>query len=207
MFKLFRLPEEGEFFVCGADPADGGDYCSATWKSKKHADTVLSYHAKIESTQFAYEIEKGCMYLYKKTGLWPCVGVERNTGMATISKLLDLNYPNLFKMKSFDRVTQKEEEKIGWHTNTASRPKLLDDHALSIRQGVNKFFDKTTIKEHMTFIRNPKTGKPEAEQGMNDDTVISEGIAWQLYQIVSSPAPIKYTAPKSAIENRNWSLE
>ncbi len=207
MFKLFRDPEVNEFFVCGADPSEGGDYCSATWKSKKYADTVLSYRATIESTQFAYEIEKGCRFLYKITGLWPCVGVERNTGMATIAKLLDLNYPNLFKMKSFDRVKQKEEEKIGWHTNTATRPKLLDDHSLSIRQGVNKFFDKVAVKEHMTFIRNPKTGKPEAEEGMNDDTVFSEGIAWQLYQIVPMQTSDKYVAPKNDITRQNWSLE
>lgn len=206
MFKLFREPEKGEFFVCGADPSEGGDYCSGTWKSKKYADTVLSYHARIESTQFGYELEKGSRFLFKKTGLWPCIGVERNTGMATIAKLIDLNYPNLFKMKSFDRQTQKEEEKIGWHTNSATRPKLLDDHALSIRQGVNKIFDKTTVNEHMTFIRNPKTGKPEAEVGMNDDTVFSEGIAWQLYQIVPMPMET-YVIPRNDISRQNWSLE
>lgn len=206
MFKLFRELERGEFLVCGADPSEGGDYCSATWKSKKYADTVLTYRARIESTQFAYEIDKGCLFIYKRTGLWPAVGVERNTGMATIAKLIDLNYPNLFKMKSFDRRTQKEEEKIGWHTNSASRPKLLDDHALSIRQGVNKIPDKTTVKEHMTFIRNPKTGKAEAEVGMNDDTVFSEGIAWQLYQLVPMPALEEYIPPKSDISQQNWGL-
>lgn len=187
MFRLYRQPNPNEFFVCGADPAEGHDYCAGVWKSKDTAETVLVYHARIDSSQFAFELKKGSTLLYKATKLWPIIGVERNMGQATIAKLLDLNYPSLFHMQSFDDPTSSETTKIGWSTTSASRPKMLDELALSIRQGVNRTDDQDTLKEMLSFIRHAKTGKPEAESGTHDDLVMAEAIAWQLYQLVPSP--------------------
>jgi hypothetical protein len=70
----------------------------------------------------------------------------------------------------------------------STRPKMLDELALSIRQGVNRTDDSSTLKEMLSFIRNAKTGKPEAEAGTHDDLVMAEAIAWQLYQLVPTPS-------------------
>lgn len=182
MFKLYRDPEPNEVIVIAADPADGGsDYCAAVAKSKKHADSLMTFKARTESSQFGYELFKMATFIYKKTRQWPLIGVERNTGGATIYVLRTLNYSQLYKMKSFDTVDQKEEERFGWVTNTQTRPKMLDDLAMSVRQRVNKIYDEDTINQLMSFIRNPRNGKPEAAPGTKDDLVIAEAIAWQLY--------------------------
>lgn len=188
MFRLFRNPKPNEFFVCGADPAEGNDYCAAVWKSKQTQETILVFQARMESTQFGYELYKGSKFIYQATGLWPVIGVERNTGQATIARLVDLNYPELYHHTDTTRNEALEEKKIGWPTNTGTRPMMLDDLALSLRQGVNHTYDKETLKEMLSFIRNQKTGKPEAEVGTHDDLVLAEAIAWQLYQRVASPA-------------------
>lgn len=186
-FRLYRRPAKDEFLVCGADPAEGGDYCCGVWKSKARADTVLSFHAKTESSQFGYELYKGSKFLYDTTGIWPTIAVERNTGQATIAKLLDLNYPSMYAMESFDTAEAMVSKRIGWSTNTATRQKMLDDLALSIRQGVNRIYDAEAIREFYSFIRHPKTGRPEAESGTNDDWVFAEAIAWQMYLLVDPP--------------------
>lgn len=190
-FRLFRNPNPNEFFVCGADPAEGNDYCAAHWLSKATQEVVLTFQARMESSQLGYELSKGSTFIQKQTGLWPMIAVERNTGQATIARLLDLNYPSLYHHTDTTDDKAPESPKIGWPTNTATRPMMLDDLALAVRQGVIKIHDKPTLKEMLSFIRNAKTGKPEAEQGTHDDLVMSLAIAWQMYTRV--PTPIRDT--------------
>lgn len=188
-FRLYRDPNPNEFFVCGADPAEGNDYCAAQWLSKATQEVILTYQGRTESSQFGYELVKGSKLIQHTTGVWPVIGVERNTGQATIARLLDLNYPSLYRHTDLTDEAASESSKIGWPTNTGTRPMMLDDLALAIRQGVIKLYDKPTISELQTFVRNPKTGKPEAEAGRHDDLVLSLAIAWQLYIRVPTPAP------------------
>lgn len=187
MFRLFRNPNPNEFFVCGADPAEGNDYCAAHWLSKATQEVVLTFHARMESSQFGFELYKGSTFIHNITGLWPTIGVERNTGQATISRLLDLNYASLYRHTDITDDNQPESTKVGWPTNVSTRPMMLDDLALAIRQGVVKISDKQTLKEMLSFIRNAKTGKPEAEVGTHDDLVMALAIAWQMYNRVSTP--------------------
>lgn len=193
-FRLQRQPNPNEFFVCGADPAEGHDYCAAHWLSKSTQEVVLTFQGRMESTQFGYELAKGSTLIYKATGLWPTIAVERNTGQATIARLLDLNYPSLYRHQDTNRMTPTEDDKIGWPTNVATRQQMLDDLALVIKQRVLHVYDKPTLKEMLHFIRNPKTGKPEAEKGTtsdestgHDDLVMALAIAWQMYNRVSTP--------------------
>lgn len=186
-FRLYREPNHGEFFVAGADPAEGHDYCAAQWVSKSTQEVVLTFQAKMESTQFGYEIYKGGKFMHTHTGHWPTVGVERNMGQATIARLLDLNYPSLYRHQDLTRLNPTEADKIGWPTNVATRQQMLDDLATAIRQGVLHVYDKPTLRELRSFVRHPKTGKPEAEVGSHDDLVMSLAIAWQMYNRVPTP--------------------
>ncbi len=190
MFKLFRIPDSGESVVVGADPADGGsDYCAAVAKSKKQGDSFMNFHARMEASQFGYELNKMGLFIRKATGKFPLIGVERNTGGATIAILRTLNYPQLYRMKSFDAVEKTESNRIGWVTNSQTRPKMLDDLALSLKQRVNKIYDINEVKELMAFIKHPRTGKPQAGPGSYDDFVIAEAIAWQMYQVAQVRDP------------------
>jgi len=184
MYKLFREPQFEEDTVISADPADGGsDFCAAVVKSRKHRDTVMNYHGHAESGQFGHELYRLAKFIQRRTNIWPTIGVERNTGMATIYVLQELNYPRLFRMPTnLAESDQPMEKKIGWVTNQATRAKMLDDLSLTLRQRTNKIPDEETILEMLGFIRNPRSGKPEAMPGKHDDLVIAEAIAEQLLQ-------------------------
>jgi len=188
MFRLYRQPKPNEFFVCGADPAEGNDYCAAHWLSKSTQEVVMTFHARMESTQFGFELAKGSTFIHKETGLWPTIAVERNTGQATIARLIDLNYASLYRHTDLTDANLPESNKIGWPTNTATRPQMLDDLAVAVRQGVIKVLDKQTLKEMLSFIRNQKTGKPEAESGTHDDLCMALAITWQMYNRVPTPS-------------------
>lgn len=187
MIKLFREPQPGELVVIGADPSEGGDYCAAQVLSKKQADQLLTFHAKIDSAQFGHELNKIGKYIHMKTGEYPIIAVERNVGMATINVLQTHNYPKLFRMKNIGDVDQHEiTDKIGWNTNTATRPKMLDDLSLALKQQAIGVYDLETIKELMSFVRSERTGKAEAAVGSFDDLVMALAIAWQVYGTATS---------------------
>lgn len=191
MYKLYREPQFEEEMVIAADPADGGsDFCAAVAKSRKHHDTCMVFHGHAESGQFGHELHRMAKFIHGRTNIWPMMGVERNTGMATIYVLQELNYPRLFRMpNNLAEVDQSEEKKIGWVTNQATRVKMLDDLSLSIRQRVNIIPDEETVLELIAFIRNPRSGKPEAMPGKHDDLVIAEAIAEQLLQFTPASSP------------------
>ena len=67
-FRLFRNPNPNEFFVCGADPAEGNDDCAAHWLSKATQEVVLTFQARMESSQLGYELSKGSTFIQKQTG-------------------------------------------------------------------------------------------------------------------------------------------
>lgn len=191
MFKLYREPNPEEEFVIAADPADGGsDYCAAVAKSRKNFDTVMVFHARMDSNQFGHELNKMAKFIYTRTNIHPVIGVERNTGMATIYVLQQLNYPRLFRMpNNIGEEDMPEQKKIGWITTGASRAKMLDDHARTLLQRTNVIPDEETINEHLAFIKNPRSGKPEAAPGKHDDLVMAEAIAGQMLQYSPSKAP------------------
>ncbi len=186
-YRVYREPERQEQFCIFGDPAEARDYCAAVAVSKKHADFPIVYNELTESSQFGYELEKMAKYIQHRTGYWPTLAVERNTGQATIAVLAALNYPSLYRMKVFDALAYKESEKIGWLTTEATRRKMLDDLALSARQGVAKIYDKDIIEQMFSFV--VKKGKPQAESGKKDDLVMSAAGAWQLYLTV----PLQFT--------------
>lgn len=193
-YKVHRIPTKGETTVIFVDPAEGGDYSSMTAMSKKHLDAFMSYHSKtgeskvdIGSASLGNEASKMGKYIRSCTGLYPWIAVERNSGQATIARLLELEYPRIWKMKSFDLQNQKEEERFGWTTNRKTRPKMLDEWAEALLKHEVTVYDEDSIKEHFHFIRPEKTpNSPKAITGKNDDRVISHAGAWQVLQLVSS---------------------
>lgn len=188
MINLYRQPQPQEFFVIGADPAEGGDNSAYVVLSKKTAEVVIVGQSKEESSQLGHELNHVARWLEKKTGIFPSLAVEKNVGSATIYVLKTLNYPNLFMMPgSFTSSDPTQSQDYGWVTSSATRPKMLDDLALAIRQQAIKIPSKQIIDELFSFIRNAKTGKPEADRGSHDDLVMALAIAWQLYQIAPNP--------------------
>jgi hypothetical protein len=183
MIKLYRLPEPSEQIVIGSDPAEGGDNSTFVAISKRLSDVVMIGKSKEESSQLGHSLNHIGKWFHKITGVFPILAVERNVGSAAIYVLKELNYPAIFKMpSSFTAAIDAESQNYGWVTSSATRPKMLDDLALAIRQKSIGIHSKELVDEMFTFIRHYKTGKPEADAGCHDDLVMAFAIAWQVYQ-------------------------
>ena len=182
MIKIYRQLEGDERCNIGSDPGESVSYSAAVVISRKYKDIPIVFHARCESPQFGYELNNLGYYVNKKTGHFPLLAVERNIGAATIEKLRDLGYPlaKLYRQKTFDRITQKEEERIGWVTTSSNRRKMLDELAMAVRNKELKIYDKTIISEMLTFVIRERTGEPRPENNRFSDLIMATAICFQL---------------------------
>jgi len=190
--RLYRELEYGEQFVVFADPAEAKDFCAAVAVSKKRYDCPLVFNQVMESSQFGYTLEHMCKYIFEKTGMWPKLAVERNTGQATIYVLKTLNYPDLFRMVDMTSTNSHEGGGIGWVTTghmaggelQGTRRKMLDDESLAISQGRLIMYDPIQIKQHMAFML--VKGRAQAKSNKKDDFVMATSGAWQVQMLTPS---------------------
>jgi hypothetical protein len=168
-----------------ADPCGGGggrDYAAAHVFDWQSWDLVASYHGRAEPLDFADQLE-AVGYLYNEATLAP----EANThGAGVISVLRDRRYPNIYRMSDRTKTKSHSSTQLGFMTSVKTRAEALGylkdavkDRNLGIRDG-------ETLKEMGYFIVSD-SGKEEAEQGQNDDRVMSCAIA--AYILTSSWKP------------------
>lgn len=178
--RKYRELEYGELIVVGADGAAGGaDYCAAQFFSKTKLDVPWVYHEKKVTTEMTADLYPILNEIYDKTGIPPVVAYESNFG-----GLFELERLNRLSKEGKYLVYTDPDGKLGWATNTATRPKLLSELKEAIENRLFKIYDKPTIDELLSFVvkRTPTGWKPQAESGAHDDLVISLGIAYQIMQ-------------------------
>ncbi len=186
-FRIFRKIERGEFFLIGGDCSQGGeDSNAAAFLSKNNRDFPITYKRQGVANDMTTDIFPVLEWLYDITGVPPVVAFERqNGGVSEMDRLSKLNLNNKYKiyvMKLGGKVEGVEEtKKLGWDTNTASRPILVRDWKYAYDNHLVHLYDQDFIDQHKTFVINGQ-GKPEAAKGFHDDCVMSPAIAWQLYQ-------------------------
>ncbi len=185
MIKLYRQIELAEEIVIGADPGEGVSWCAGVAISKNYLDTPLIFHGNIESPQFGIELYKIGLYIKTKTGQFPLLAIERNTGAATIEKVRNLGYPmdKLYKQQLFDKVSKTRVDRIGWVTSASNRRKMLDELAMSIRKKEIDIYDKDIVSELLTFIIDRRTNEPRHEKGRFSDLIMAGAIGWQIIKV------------------------
>ncbi len=124
--------------------------------------------------------------IYRETGIQPIIAYERNNGggfeMDRLARLNRFGDYRIYTMKHLDPTGRVVDTgKLGWDTNTATRPKMLQELKDAVESEIVHVYHRQTVDEMFSFIIS-KTGKPEAEDGAHDDLVMALAIAWQLYQ-------------------------
>jgi hypothetical protein len=180
---VWLRPDPEDRYVIGADVAEGlehGDYSCAQVLSIRDHCQVAMWHGHIPADMFADELSK--------LGRWynnALVGVEANNhGLTTVTALRNLRYPSIYRDRTVDKVTNKMGTRLGWYTSRTSKPLMIDDLSAEIRDESLGIYDKRTIAELKTFVRDEKGhmhGSP------HDDTVMALAIANQMRKFVFMP--------------------
>lgn len=190
MWRQYRTIEKGEFLLFAGDTSSGGgDNTTIQGLSKTKLDVPLVFQNNITTAAFIPEIVRVLEKVYDITGVKPVIALERNNGGAFLmDQLAGLNLNGkyrIFEMPKFGNVNNNEPNLLGWSTNTATRPIMLQDLKLAVEQGLFKIYDKQTIGEMLSFvvIQTSSNWKAQAEKKAHDDLVMALAIAWQMYKI------------------------
>lgn len=213
MFRQYRQFESGEFICVGVDTSAGGtDYCAAQFLSKTKLDVPLIYHSKVLASEMTPRLFEVLEKIYDITGVAPVIAYERNNGgifeFERLASLNRLNKYKIFEMPTYGAVENQNPKKIGWDTNTATRPKMLADLKEAIDKRLLNIKDKQTIQEMFSFVvvQTSTTWKAQAEEGAHDDLIMALAIAWQLQQ---NEQPLtnfnKYELPQF-YNRKKWSI-
>lgn len=199
MFRRYRPYRKGEFYLVAADTsAGGGDFCAAQFLSKTHLDVPSVYHSPDTATSMTPLIHEELEQIFDITGVKPVVAYERANGgafeMDRLASLNRLGKYTIFVMPGYGQVENVESKKLGWDTNTATRPNMQKELKDAIDNQLITLYDKPTISELFSFIvvQTSSSWKAQAEKNAHDDLVMALAIAWQMYQICETPEePIK----------------
>ena len=171
---IYEEPQKGYHYAIGVDTAgDGSDACVAQGVKNLNMKQVFSLRSvKIDEDELARQVY--CLGKWYENAL---IAVECNFSTYPIRELERLKYPHQYVRETFDNYTHKVNQSFGFRTDTRTRNVIIANLIKLVREDISFVNDKTTLEEMLTFIRNEKTFRAEAEDGAHDDTIMALAIA------------------------------
>jgi hypothetical protein len=172
--SIWKMPEPNHVYVIGADTAgEGSDYFNAYVIDKNTGVQVARYRAQSDEGLFVKQIYY-LGYFYNIAMIAP----EVNFSSYPTAKLQEMNYPNMYVREQVDTYKYKTQSSFGFRTTSRTRPLIIDNLVDLVREEAEKINDIEFLRECLSFVKNPNTGKPEATEGTHDDCVMSMAIAY-----------------------------
>ena len=177
---IYRKPSSdlswGKYFI-GADPTHTtmGDNACAQVINRRTYEQVAVWNGKIDPMTFAEELAKLGAYYNHAT-----ISTEvEGPGYATIGRLIEIDYPYIWRNRWADKTPGKISETMGWSTTWKRKEwaigwliKLIADRDMTIH-------DPQTYDEMRTYVPLPNGGYGPADGSgrSHDDCVMAMAIA------------------------------
>jgi len=176
--KVYKLPQPGIKYFMGADVASGRarDYSSFSIMDKK-GEEMVSFKGKLHPTKFAE-----LLYKWGKRYNWALAAPEGNDiGLATVAKLQDMNYRNLYYfvmlVKEKGEKKPKEQKIPGWLTTSKNRRVIIEELSEDLSNDNVIIKDQAFCDEAYTFIYD-ESNRPVAmgkdSKGSSTDSEVEE---------------------------------
>jgi hypothetical protein len=179
--RIWEWPTEDGRYGIGADPAQGmehGDFSAAHVINARDGHVVAVWHGRIDPDLFGSDVLVPLGRMYQDA----LVGVENNNhGLTTLKALYRAHYHPLFMQRSPRYKRSVPTDILGWRTSSISKPLMVDEMNMSLREGSVILWDVETIAELRTFVRDD-AGKMSGSPF--DDRTISLCIAGQMLKHV-----------------------
>ncbi len=178
-YRCYEKHESFKVYSIGVDSASGspsGDYsafCVIDVTDKENPAVVSTYYNRLSIHEFSERVHEEAM---KYEAL---IVVESNSyGLAVLENLISKGYSHLYRRTQFDKMAGRWVEKLGFNTNSSSRPVMLSRlHEYTAKRKLPINDDRMKC-EMNTFVYNAR-GKPEAESKKHDDMVFAHALALQ----------------------------
>ena len=172
--KLYRLPNQPEFtqYCIGGDTSgEGSDFFTGHVLDAKTGIQVAVLKHQFDADQYTKQMY--CLGRYYCDAL---IGIEANFDSYPIMELQRLGYPKQYVREAQDTYTGKTEKRFGFKTTSLTRPTIISRLIEVVREHCDTIYDKDTLEELLTIVRNEK-GRIEAPEGGHDDQMMGLAIA------------------------------
>ena len=170
---VYEAPKPGVPYVIGGDTAgEGSDWFVAQVLNNITGEQVCVLRHRYDEDTFAKQVY--CLGKWYNDAL---IAVEVNFSTYPV-KLLDMmGYKKLYVREVEDEYDGRMRHAFGFRTDRLTRPVIISELIRVMREHIGTINDEATLQEMLTFVRNEKTLRPEAEEGAHDDCVMSLAIA------------------------------
>ena len=177
--EIWEAPSFKEKYIIGADVAlgVGQDYSVAVVMNSKREVVGLYRNNRIDPAAFGKEL----FYLgrYFNNAL---LAVESNSmGVATLQKLKDMNYVNMYFQTKIANISNEEGIRLGFRTTSASKPAIIGNLKNWLFEEELDIKSSIIIQELKDYLSDDR-GSTGASPGCFDDSVMALAITCEVYR-------------------------
>lgn len=159
----------------------------ARWHAREIDPNIATQQLYLAALLYSVEVEfpDGTKRLWRP---WVAIETTGGFGQSAATTLWKIwKYPMLYFRAPAERKSQKQQDRLGWSTDTATKPLLVDHAQDLLRLGKTGIKDHATAAEMQTYVRDKDTGKMGAEEDYFDDLLES----WMIAQYVAREKPLR----------------
>jgi phage terminase large subunit len=190
LYQVPNVPEITEYCIGGDTAGEGSDFFTGHVLNAKTGEQVAVLQHQFDADQYTRQMY--CLGKYYKDAL---IGIEANFDSYPIMELQRLGYTKQFTRTAQDTYTGKTEKRYGFKTTSLTRPTIISKLIEIVREHCETIYDKATLEELLTIIRNEK-GRIEAPQGGHDDMMMGLAIAHHIREQVVFPNDVIEVRPQ-----------
>ncbi len=187
-WRVYMPPEEGTFYSCGVDTAEGvsgGDFTVATILNRTNGEEVAMWRGHLAPDRVGVMLDK---WGRKYNNALMVVESEAH-GNVVINILKQLLYPCMYyRPARFETIATQQSEKLGWKTTKLTRPILIDEYEQAVREKSLTIHSKELVDEMTVFIFNDANDMQPID-GYHDDCIFSAAISFQGFKMLSTKIP------------------
>ena len=177
--EMWKAPKFEDRFIIGADVSlgVGQDYSTAVVLNREREVCALFRDNYIDPSVFGDIL----FYLgrYFNNAL---LAVESNSlGIATLNRLKQMNYINLYYQTKAATLLNDEGSKPGFRTTVSTKPMIIGNLKRAIEEHDIDISSDIIISELRTYV-SAENGSTNALAGNYDDTVMALAIAFEAYR-------------------------
>ena len=175
--ELWQFPNWDDNYIIAADVSlgVGQDYSCAVVLNTDREIIGLYRDNHIDPSKFGDLL----FYLgrYYNNAL---LAVESNSmGVATLSRLMQMNYVNLYKQTKISSLSKEEGLTPGFRTTQVTKPHIIGNLKNAVENDDIWIASKTIIQELKDYV-STDSGRTEAAAGCHDDTIMATAIALEV---------------------------
>ncbi len=174
--RIWENPNKDCQYLISADVAEGiegGDYSTAYVGELETGRQVAEWHGHCDPKEFGRIL--ACLGWYYGTS-WVVPEIN-NHGISTLDGLRGCGYPRIMRRHVFDSVGSSVTNKLGWHTNVATKPLILNEIREHLSAGENGCqFRSHELGRELLQVEIDDAGRANAPKGKHDDRVMAWGI-------------------------------